>query len=48
MSDDALIRTLLHTTAAFPRLREVVKEYLSTAAAELDFTRRRAHSPSPR
>lgn len=38
VSDDTLIRTLLHTTTAFPRLRAVVQEYLSTAAAELEFT----------
>ncbi|MFI7414022.1 squalene/phytoene synthase family protein [Streptomyces sp. NPDC049627] len=38
VSDDAMIRTLLHTTTAYPRLREVVEEYLSTATAELDFT----------
>ncbi|MFF7521970.1 squalene/phytoene synthase family protein [Streptomyces pseudovenezuelae] len=37
VSDDPLIRTLLHTTAAYPRLREVVEEYLSTATAELEF-----------
>ncbi|MGI5430739.1 squalene/phytoene synthase family protein [Streptomyces sp. CA-179760] len=36
-SDDPLIRTLLHTTAAYPRLREVVEEYLATATAELEF-----------
>jgi phytoene synthase len=36
-SDDPLIRTLLHTTKAYPRLREVVQEYLSTATAELEF-----------
>lgn len=38
VSDDALIRTLLHTTAAFPQLEGVVEEYLSTATAELEFT----------
>ncbi|MGW0841669.1 squalene/phytoene synthase family protein [Streptomyces sp. NPDC002787] len=37
VSDDPLIRTLLHTTRAYPRLREVVEEYLSTATAELEF-----------
>jgi phytoene synthase len=37
VSDDPLIRTLLHTTAAYPRLREVVEEYLATATAELEF-----------
>ncbi|MCH5676828.1 squalene/phytoene synthase family protein [Streptomyces gilvus] len=37
VSGDPLIRTLLHTTAAYPRLREVVEEYLSTATAELEF-----------
>ncbi|MGW0335515.1 squalene/phytoene synthase family protein [Streptomyces sp. NPDC003011] len=36
-SDDPLIRTLLNTTATYPRLREVVEEYLSTATAELEF-----------
>jgi len=36
-SDDPLIRTLLHTTVAYPRLREVVEEYLSTATVELEF-----------
>ncbi|MFJ2827671.1 squalene/phytoene synthase family protein [Streptomyces sp. NPDC087263] len=38
VADDPLIRTLLHTVAAYPRLREVVEEYLSTAGAELEFT----------
>ncbi|WP_234525731.1 MULTISPECIES: squalene/phytoene synthase family protein [unclassified Streptomyces] len=38
VSHDPLIRTLLHTTAAYPRLRKVVEEYLSTATAELEFT----------
>ncbi|WP_200304139.1 squalene/phytoene synthase family protein [Streptomyces adelaidensis] len=37
VSDDPLIRTLLHTTEAYPRLRQVVEEYLSTATAELEF-----------
>ncbi|MEU7060681.1 squalene/phytoene synthase family protein [Streptomyces sp. NPDC046197] len=37
MSDDPLLRTLVHTVAAYPRLRAVVEEYLSTATAELDF-----------
>lgn len=37
-SADPLIRTLLHTTEAYPRLRPVVEEYLSTATAELEFT----------
>jgi phytoene synthase len=37
VSDDPLIRTLLHTTAAYPRLREVVEQYLATATAELEF-----------
>ncbi|WP_329596101.1 squalene/phytoene synthase family protein [Streptomyces pseudovenezuelae] len=36
-SDDPLIRTLLHTRAAYPRLGDVVEEYLSTATAELEF-----------
>lgn len=38
VADDPLIRTLLHTVAAYPRLRGVVEEYLSTAGAELEFT----------
>ncbi|MDX2934455.1 squalene/phytoene synthase family protein [Streptomyces ipomoeae] len=38
-SDDPLIRTLLHTMGAYPRLREVLEEYLSTATADLEFTR---------
>ncbi|MFE7840233.1 squalene/phytoene synthase family protein [Streptomyces sp. NPDC057474] len=38
VSDDPLIRTLLHTTGAYPRLREAVEAYLSTATAELEFT----------
>ncbi|PWI12797.1 phytoene/squalene synthetase [Streptomyces sp. Act143] len=38
VSDDPLIRTLLHTTTAFPRLHEVVERYLCTATAELEFT----------
>jgi phytoene synthase len=37
VSHDPLIRTLLHTAATYPRLREVVEEYLSTATAELEF-----------
>ncbi|MEE1836319.1 squalene/phytoene synthase family protein [Streptomyces sp. SP17KL33] len=37
-SDDPLIRALLHTTAAYPRLRETVQEYLSTATTDLEFT----------
>lgn len=37
LSDDPLIRTLLHTVAAYPRLREVMDAYLSTATAELEF-----------
>ncbi|MFF6783591.1 squalene/phytoene synthase family protein [Streptomyces sp. NPDC012510] len=37
VSDDPLIRTLLHTVEAYPRLREVVEAYLSTATAELEF-----------
>ncbi|MEU6354636.1 squalene/phytoene synthase family protein [Streptomyces sp. NPDC047072] len=36
--DDPLIRTLLHTVAARPRLRAVVEEYLATADAELEFS----------
>ncbi|MEU6255505.1 squalene/phytoene synthase family protein [Streptomyces sp. NPDC047043] len=38
VADDPLIRALLHTVAAYPRLRQAVEEYLSTAAAELEFT----------
>lgn len=37
-SDDPLIRALLHTMGAYPRLRGVVEEYLSTATAELEFS----------
>ncbi|MEU1518364.1 squalene/phytoene synthase family protein [Streptomyces sp. NPDC005811] len=36
VSDDPLVRTLLSTTAAYPRLRTVVEEYLSTATTELE------------
>ncbi|WP_089104974.1 squalene/phytoene synthase family protein [Streptomyces hyaluromycini] len=36
-SDDPLIRTLLHTVSSYPRHREVVESYLTTAAAELEF-----------
>ncbi|MFJ8082355.1 squalene/phytoene synthase family protein [Streptomyces sp. NPDC096205] len=36
-ADDPLIHTLLHTIGSYPRLRPVVAEYLSTAAAELEF-----------
>ncbi|MFF1440542.1 squalene/phytoene synthase family protein [Streptomyces sp. NPDC058295] len=38
VSDDPLIRTLAHTVATYPRLKEAVEEYLSTAVAELEFT----------
>ncbi|WP_328505272.1 squalene/phytoene synthase family protein [Streptomyces sp. NBC_00391] len=38
LSDDPLIRALVHTTGTYPRLREAVEEYLSTATAELEFT----------
>lgn len=38
VSDEPLIRALLHTVAVYPRLRAVVEEYLSTATAELEFT----------
>ncbi|MFC9848766.1 squalene/phytoene synthase family protein [Streptomyces sp. NPDC060223] len=38
VADDPLIRALLHTVAAYPRLRGAVEEYLSTAGAELEFT----------
>lgn len=37
LSDDPLIRTLVHTVAAYPRLQEVVEAYLATATAELEF-----------
>ncbi|MFM9588028.1 squalene/phytoene synthase family protein [Streptomyces scabiei] len=37
-SDDPLVRALLNTVAAHPRLRVAVEEYLATAAAELDFS----------
>ncbi|WP_159396102.1 hypothetical protein A6P39_012045 [Streptomyces sp. FXJ1.172] len=36
--DDPLLRTLVHTVRAHPRLRENVAAYLSTATAELHFT----------
>ncbi|MGY4976634.1 squalene/phytoene synthase family protein [Streptomyces sp. 900105755] len=36
-SDDPLIRTLLHTVGTYPRHREAVEGYLSTATAELQF-----------
>ncbi|MXM65265.1 squalene/phytoene synthase family protein [Streptomyces sp. HUCO-GS316] len=38
LSADPLIRALLHTIAACPRLRQVVDDYLSTATAELEFS----------
>ncbi|MER6156502.1 squalene/phytoene synthase family protein [Streptomyces sp. NPDC001868] len=38
VSDDPLIRALLRTMGAYPRLRVAVEEYLSTATAELEFT----------
>ncbi|MEV6834712.1 squalene/phytoene synthase family protein [Streptomyces sp. NPDC051133] len=37
-SEDPLLRAFLHTLSARPRLRGTVETYLSTAAAELDFT----------
>ncbi|ANH95076.1 MULTISPECIES: squalene/phytoene synthase family protein [unclassified Streptomyces] len=37
-STDPMIRALMHTIGARPRLRDVVEEYLSTADAELEFT----------
>ncbi|WP_086799975.1 squalene/phytoene synthase family protein [Streptomyces caniscabiei] len=37
-SDDPLIRTLLHSARAYPRLRAAVEEYLSTATTDLEFT----------
>ncbi|CAL9328631.1 squalene/phytoene synthase family protein [Streptomyces sp. enrichment culture] len=36
--DDPLILALCHTISAYPRLREVVEEYLATATAELEFS----------
>ncbi|MFF7974288.1 squalene/phytoene synthase family protein [Streptomyces sp. NPDC007905] len=36
-SDSALVRTLVNTVSAHPRLRQTVESYLSTATAELDF-----------
>jgi len=38
VADHPLIRALLHTVAAYPRLRQAMEEYLSTAEAELEFT----------
>lgn len=37
LGDDPLMRTLVHTMGAYPRLREVVEGYLATATAELEF-----------
>ncbi|WP_369392561.1 phytoene/squalene synthase family protein [Streptomyces sp. CG1] len=37
-SDTPLLRALVHTVAARPRLRETVEAYLETATAELHFT----------
>ncbi|GGO90609.1 phytoene/squalene synthase family protein [Wenjunlia tyrosinilytica] len=37
-SDEPVIRALLHTMTAHPRLRGHVEDYLTTAAADLDFT----------
>ncbi|MGW4550311.1 squalene/phytoene synthase family protein [Streptomyces violaceorubidus] len=37
-SDDPLMRALVHTVAARPRLRRRTEEYLATATAELEFT----------
>ncbi|MBP5935068.1 squalene/phytoene synthase family protein [Streptomyces acidiscabies] len=36
-SSDAVLRALVHTVAARPRLRGVLETYLATATAELDF-----------
>ncbi|WP_320775614.1 squalene/phytoene synthase family protein [Streptomyces sp. CRN 30] len=36
-SDEPLIRALLHTVGAYPRLRRTVEDYLRTAVAELEF-----------
>ncbi|MDN3026509.1 squalene/phytoene synthase family protein [Streptomyces sp. S.PB5] len=38
VGDDPAIRALLHTVAAYPRLREALEDYLATATAELEFT----------
>ncbi|KFG01071.1 hypothetical protein IQ62_10130 [Streptomyces scabiei] len=38
LSDDPLIRALVHTTGVHPQLRVAVEEYLSTATAELEFS----------
>ncbi|MBZ3901282.1 MULTISPECIES: squalene/phytoene synthase family protein [Streptomyces] len=38
ISDDPLIRALVHTTDAHPRLRVAVEEYLATATTDLEFT----------
>ncbi|MFJ3231018.1 squalene/phytoene synthase family protein [Streptomyces sp. NPDC086787] len=37
-SDDPLIRALVHTVAAHPRLGRALEEYLGTATAELEFS----------
>ncbi|WP_416969562.1 phytoene/squalene synthase family protein [Streptomyces sp. 4F14] len=37
-SDDPLLRALLHTVGARPRLRDVLEAFLAAAPAELDFT----------
>ncbi|MEV0182077.1 squalene/phytoene synthase family protein [Streptomyces sp. NPDC050625] len=37
VSDDPLVRTLVHSAAARPRLREAVESYLCAATAELEF-----------
>ncbi|MCI3272829.1 squalene/phytoene synthase family protein [Streptomyces cylindrosporus] len=37
-ADEPLIRALLHTVTAYPRLHGTVEEYLATAHTDLDFT----------
>ncbi|MEU6145987.1 squalene/phytoene synthase family protein [Streptomyces sp. NPDC047081] len=37
-ADEPLIRALLHTITAYPRLHGTVEEYLATAHTDLDFT----------
>ncbi|MGI5457692.1 squalene/phytoene synthase family protein [Streptomyces sp. CA-249302] len=37
-ADDPLIRALLHTVTAYPRLHDTVEEYLATAHTDLEFT----------
>lgn len=38
VSDDPLIRTLIHTATVHPRLPETVEEYLRTAITDLEFS----------